>query len=146
MQHNESLNSLIDKASAIAGSDAALARLLGVQRQRVANWRNGNDTCSPEDCALLAGVAGVDPLAEMTRAMLRKHEGTPKGDRLMRVLGKPLQATGAALCSAGLAALAIFGTGTALPSNAHAFTVLHDVYNALRRKYGSARYNRYSNC
>lgn len=134
MQHNESLNSLIDKASAIAGSDAALARLLAVPRQRIANWRNGNDSCSPEDCALIASVAGIDPIQEMTRAMLRKHEGTPKGDRLMKVLGKPLQATGAAIASAGLSALVIFGSMMPSPVNA----AIHDVYRSLKRKNSSA--------
>jgi len=103
----EAVNLLIDKAKAIAGSDAALARTLGVVPQRIANWRNGSAGCSLEDQALLAAAAGLDPLQELARAAVRKHEGTEKGDRLMRVLGKASRLTGAVAGFAGAAALAI---------------------------------------
>lgn len=110
MEHLEALNVLIDKAKSITGSDAATARLVGVVPQRMANWRNGSATCSPEDQALIAAAAGLNAEQVALRAMVMKHEGTPKGDRLMKVLGKALLATGGALGSAGASAAAIFST------------------------------------
>lgn len=62
MKHLEELNLLIDKASAIAGSDYKLAKLVGAMPQNVSNWRHGQATCSPENRALLAAIAGLDPV------------------------------------------------------------------------------------
>lgn len=104
MTHLDSLNILIDKASAIAGSDYKLAQSLGVGRQVVSNWRHGRKTATPEDQVLLAGIAGLDVTPILARAIVEKHEGTAKGDRLMKVLGKALLATGGAIGSAGAAA------------------------------------------
>jgi DNA-binding transcriptional regulator YdaS (Cro superfamily) len=110
MTHLESLNLLIDKASAIAGSDYKLAQTLGVGRQVVSNWRHGRKTATPEDQVLIAGVAGLDVTPILARAIVEKHEGTAKGDRLMKVLGKALLATGAVIGSAGASAAAISST------------------------------------
>jgi DNA-binding transcriptional regulator YdaS (Cro superfamily) len=98
------LNILIDKASAIAGSDYKLAKLIGAAPQNVSNWRHGSASCSPENRALIAAVAGLDPVAELARAVVEKHAGTSKGDMLMKALGKGLLVTGVALASAGAAA------------------------------------------
>lgn len=108
MSDTKELNLLIDKARSIAGSDAALARSLGVLPQRLANWRNGSATCAPEDQALIASIAGLDPVAELARAVVRKHEGTAKGDALMKALGKASLLTGVALGSVGASAQQIF--------------------------------------
>lgn len=110
----QQLNLLIDKASAIAGSDSKLAATLGIQKQWLSNMRHGRKTATPEDRALLAMVAGLDPIAELARAMVQKHEGTKKGDLLMRALGKSSRATGAALVSVGAGALAIYGAAQVL--------------------------------
>ena len=104
MAANTELNILIDKASAIAGSDYRLAKMIGMTPQNVSNWRHGQASCSPENRALLAAVAGLDPVAELARATVEKHAGTSKGDMLMKALGKGLLATGVALASAGAAA------------------------------------------
>lgn len=101
MQQDAELISLMDQASAIAGSDAALARMLDRRHQDISDMRHGRKTATPEDCALFAMVAGLDPIAEMSRAMLRKHEGSRKGELLRKALGKPLLATGVAVASAG---------------------------------------------
>ncbi len=103
MQHLQTLNLLIDHAKKNAGSDSAVAKAIGVPIQHVSNWRHGRRTATPEDQALLAAVAGLDPVAEMARAMVAKYEGTPKGDKLMRALGKALPVIGAAIGSAGVA-------------------------------------------
>ena len=108
MQSLTELNALIDRAAAIAGSDYKLAQQLQVTRQTISNWRHGAAPCPVESQALIAHVAGLDPLAELARAVVRKHEGTAKGDMLMKALGKPLLAIGAVLGSAGAAAHQIF--------------------------------------
>jgi len=58
----------------------------------------------------MAHVAGLDPLAELARATVRKFEGDKKGDLLMRALGKASLATGAVLATAGANAQAIYST------------------------------------
>jgi hypothetical protein len=98
------LNELIDKAAEIAGSDNKLALRLGVSRQLVSNWRHGLKTCTPEDWALLAYIAGLDAEEALIRAVVAKHADTPKGERLLTALGKGLQVTGA------VASLAICGS------------------------------------
>lgn len=109
MEHISQLNLLIDKASAIAGSDYKLAKHLGIPGQHVSAWRHGKRTATPEDQALLAALAGLDATQVLARAMVEKHEGTRKGDMLMRALGKALLATGVAASSAGVSAQEIFG-------------------------------------
>ncbi len=110
MKHLDQLNELIDRASSIAGSDYKLAQALKIPRGHVSQWRHGKRTATPEDQAQLAGLAGLDAQAWLVRATLQKHEGTEKGDRLMKVLGKALLATGATVASAGASAAAIFGS------------------------------------
>ena len=85
---------LLDDAKKNSGSDAKTAKLLDVSITVISSWRNGYRTCSPEDVAQLADVAGMDGEKWLIRATLAKHEGTAKGDRLMKVLGKALAVTG----------------------------------------------------
>lgn len=110
MEHLQQLNELIDRAKAIAGSDYALSKSIGVSRQRISNWRHGHVPCPVEDQALIAAAAGLDPTEFLVRAVVQKHEGTEKGDRLMRVLGKSSLAIGVALAGVGAHAQAIFST------------------------------------
>ena len=102
------LSQLLDKSKDKTGSDYATAKAIGVPRQHLSNWRNGSRECSPEDVAQLAAVAGLEADKWLIRAVLAKHEGTAKGDRLIKALGKVLAATGAAVASSGAHALPIF--------------------------------------
>ena len=104
MQDTATINLLIDKARAIAGSDGKVAKALKVPATMVSDWRHGRRNPTPEDFALLAMVAQVDPLSELARATVQKHQGTAKGDMLMKALGKALLATGAVIGSAGASA------------------------------------------
>ena len=104
------LNTLIDKASEIVGNDAQLGKQLGFSRQKISDFRAGRQTATPEDQAILAAIAGLDPLQTLARAMVEKHEGTPKGDMLMRALGKALLVTGAVIGSSGASAAVIYGS------------------------------------
>lgn len=115
MQHIESLNFLIDAASKVAGSDGKLATRLGIPKQHVSQWRHGHKTATPEDQALLASVAGFDPVQTLARATVEKWEGKPKGDLLMRVLGKASRVTGAVIGFAGASALGIYSALTFSP-------------------------------
>ena len=117
MKHLDELNLLIDKASRIAGSDYKLAQLSGHTRSQISDWRHGRKPCPPEDQALIGAVAGLNAGQIALRALVEKHEGTPKGDRLMRVLGKALLVTGGTVVSAGANAAAIFSS---IPAPTHA--------------------------
>lgn len=108
MKHIESLNILIDKAAQIAGSDYRLAQVAGISRQQISDWRHGRKACPPADQALMAHVAGLDPVQVLARATVEAHEGKPKGDALMRALGKALPATGATVAFAGVVGLVTF--------------------------------------
>jgi DNA-binding transcriptional regulator YdaS (Cro superfamily) len=104
------INLLLDKAEEMCGKDYRTAKQLGVAPQLVCDWRAGRKNPQPEDIALIASVAGLDAEAWALRAMVEKHEGTAKGDRLMKAVGKALLVTGAGIGSAGAHAAAIFSS------------------------------------
>lgn len=82
----QELAELIDRASAVAGSDSKLAKLIDAHQPHISQWRSGAKPCPPGDVALMAEIAGLDPDEWMTRAVMAKYEGTPKGEKLMRAL------------------------------------------------------------
>lgn len=94
------LNLLIDKAASIAGSRYKLAKQLKVSTSNLYAWEKGK-ACPPGDIALMAAIAGYDPVQWLVRATLEKYEGTEKGDQLARALGKPSPATGEATALGG---------------------------------------------
>ena len=96
----------------MAGSDGKVAAAIGVPRTVLSDWRYGRKNAQPEDYALIAAVAQLDPLTEMARAAVRMHEGKPKGDALMKALGKALPAIGVGLGSAGAHAAEIGSRAT----------------------------------
>ena len=102
------LEELISRASDKAGSDYALAKMLDTTRQTVSDWRHNRKPCPIGDVALMAEVAGLKPEEWLARAVVAKYEGTAKGDKLYRALGKALGATGAALVSFGASTHPIF--------------------------------------
>lgn len=102
------LDQLLDRAKEKAGSDYALAKMLHVGRATVSQWRSGKRTCPVGDVVLLAEIAGLKSEEWAARAIVSQYEGTPKGDKLYRALGKALAATGAVLVSSGANAHQIF--------------------------------------
>lgn len=98
------LDQLIEKASTAAGSDYKLAALLEVPRQNLSAWKHGRKTCPVGDVALMAEIAGLKPEEWIARAVVKQYEGTSKGDKLFRALGKALAVTGAAIASSGASA------------------------------------------
>jgi DNA-binding transcriptional regulator YdaS (Cro superfamily) len=95
MSTDQNLLALIAKASEAVGSDAKLARAMGIAQQNISLWKSGERTCTPEDRARLAGFAKEDALQELVRATLEKTAGTLRGEQLRQVLGKWLHQTGA---------------------------------------------------
>lgn len=93
------LNKLIEKAASIVGSEAKLAKALGLPQPNISGWKSGQRTCTPEDRARLAGFAKEDAVQELVRATLEKTEGTLRGEQLRQVLGKWLARTGGVLHS-----------------------------------------------
>lgn len=51
----------IEKAAAIAGSQAKLAELLGEHKAHITNWKAGTRTCTIDKRIKLAQIAGLDP-------------------------------------------------------------------------------------
>lgn len=96
MQDTETLIDLIDKAAQAVGSEAKLAKAMGLPQSNISNWKAGDRTCTPEDRARLAGFAKEDALQELVRATLEKTAGTLRGEQLRQVLGKWLHQTGGA--------------------------------------------------
>lgn len=110
MNKPEYLVQLIDQASKEAGNDATLAKMLEVTPSMISQWRYGKKSCPVADQALMAEVAGLDAAAWHARATVAQYEGTSKGDKLYRALGKALAVTGGALVSSGANAQVIFST------------------------------------
>lgn len=109
MKHAEIL-SLLDAAKQQLGSDYKVCKALGISTSVISDWRHARKNPQPEDIALIAGLAGMDAATWALRALVEKHEGTPKGDRLMKAVGKAFLATGAAFAGAGANAAVIFGS------------------------------------
>lgn len=88
------LAKLIEKAESIAGGTRPLARLIGAEATHIHNWKAGTRTCTAEDRALLADVAGIDPMPEIAEALLERVAGKPKEARLRDVLRNRLNIVG----------------------------------------------------
>ena len=94
MSKNDLVISLLDRVKEKTSSDYKTAQALGVDRQVISDWRAGRKPAPPEEMAVLAHLAGLNPQEWLVRGTLAKHEGTPKGERLLSALGKVLLATG----------------------------------------------------
>lgn len=104
------ISALLDKAKERTGSDLKTAELLGIPHQHVSNWRHGHKNPQPEDHALVASLAGLDPEEALIRAVLEKHANKPKGERLLSVLGNVLLRTGAVATSLSFASAVLVTT------------------------------------
>ena len=80
-----SVQTLIDKASEICGSDAELARRMGIQRQNLGHMRAGRAPISPETIGVLCDIAHIDP-HESGRMALEAIVSHPKNASRAEVL------------------------------------------------------------
>lgn len=118
----EAINALLDAAKDKTGSDYKTAKLLGVTPAKVCDWRTDRQNAQPEDHALVAAIAGLDPEEALVRAVIAKHADKPKGERLLSALGNVLRRTGEAV-TLGFFGSAVLGmapkTAEAATSMAH---------------------------
>lgn len=104
----ETLRELIDRAAKEVGTKTELARQLGVNPQRVNDWRAGYRPCPPEVVAVIADIAGMPGEEWLVRATLWYAKEKPYFERLLQAVGKAWPRTGAATVTSSLcAALAL---------------------------------------
>lgn len=80
------LDQLITKAMRECGSDAALARRMGLQPSAIGRMRNGDLPAAVQEVLLLATIAGLEPEAWAARQMIWKYRDTPREQVLVREL------------------------------------------------------------
>jgi DNA-binding transcriptional regulator YdaS (Cro superfamily) len=90
MTPNKSVIDLLQKAVNVVGSEAELARVLGMTPPDISMWKSGKKGCTAADRARLAGIAKEDAVQELVRATLEKYEGSRRGEQLRTLLGKSL--------------------------------------------------------
>lgn len=88
------VETLIDKAAKNLGSQAALARELGVHRAQITNWKRGTHVCKADDLAAIGYFAGYNALNILAAATIKEAEGTAKGKVLEAALGKEIPGLG----------------------------------------------------
>jgi hypothetical protein len=120
---------LVERAAERAGSMNKLAKALHIAESAPRGWKALTRPFSPEDRMRVAAIAGDDAIAELARAMIAKHEGTPKGDQLRLLLGNVLRHSGAAVASVLLA----LGSLTFLPTPANAQAMVRALDTMCRR-------------
>ena len=91
---------LIDKAVEACGSQAELARKMGVYPTDITKLKTGERPLSPELAAELADLAGEDARNAVIEAIIERNASNRKGTLLKEILGKAL--------AAGVAAMLVF--------------------------------------
>lgn len=82
----------------MCGSDAALARRMGIYPADVSRLRAGKRPLSPELAAEIAEIAGEDARQAVIDAIIERNADSRKGALLREILGKGQAAGGAAMC------------------------------------------------
>ena len=82
----------------MCGSDAALARRMGIYPADVSRLRAGKRPLSPELAAEIAEIAGEDARQAVIDAIIERNADSRKGALLREILGKARAAGGAAMC------------------------------------------------
>lgn len=82
----------------MCGSDAALARRMGIYPADVSRLRAGKRPLSPELAAEIAEIAGEDARQAVIDAIIERNADSRKGALLREILGKARAAGGVAMC------------------------------------------------
>lgn len=82
----QALQTLIDKASKVCGSDTELARRLGIHKTLISHMRSGNRNVTPETAAKLAEILGGDTRLAAVNAVI----ASSKNRRVRKMLQQPL--------------------------------------------------------
>lgn len=88
----QALQTLIDKASNVCGSDTALAKRMGIHQPDIAAMRAGKRKISPVTAAELADIAGEDAREAAIAAVIESTRGTRREGAMREILGKALAA------------------------------------------------------
>jgi transcriptional regulator with XRE-family HTH domain len=120
--------SLIDKASAVCGSDAKLATRLGVSGALVSKWRNGSSTPNPVSIGKMAELTGTPLDQALLAPQLDALQASDEGRALIEKWRRGFLAGVVAITS-------IFGTdATAATVKVHQ-PVVNALYIVLSRLY-----------
>lgn len=124
---------LIDKASKNCGSDAALARKMGIYPADVSNLRAGKRALSPELAAEIAEIAGEDARQAVIDAVIERNLGTKKGSVLKEILGKVLAAGGVAVLAFFYSGDSISAMKSIAKNDLTIYDSIHRIYSNIRR-------------
>jgi len=106
------LQTLIDKAVKVCGSDQALADRIGIARPNVSLMRKGKRPISPATAVELADIAGEDAKQAALDAVIESVKGTRREEVIKAILGKELAAGAAAVLAISYKEGSILGTET----------------------------------
>ena len=124
------LKSVVDKGAEVCGSQANLARQLGVTPQRLDDWKRGRVPITPESAAKMGLLAGLD--GEQVRMLAAQVIiDNPKNEGSREVLRR---AFFGAILTGAVGILLLFGnTSNAYAAHADNFTVYTScVYSAYK--------------
>lgn len=117
---------LIDKASKACGSDAALARRMGIYPADVSNLRAGKRPLSPELAAEIADIAGEDARQAVIDSIIERNAASKKGPILREILGKAL--------AAGVAGMLVFSySGDSISATEKIANNAGSIYKSIHR-------------
>jgi len=123
-------DSLIDRAIVLCGSEAKLARELGISRPYMNLLKQRKRPLTPEIAGILAEMLGEDIAACILAATLESMPHTPRGDRVKLALEK-------AFLAGAVATFATFATSvSAQVSDSPCYQAVNNLYivsNGLRQ-------------
>lgn len=113
------LSQLIERASAVTGSDYSLAKSLGVGRQQVSDWKHGRVACPVDIWASMAAIAGLDPV-EALEAGITRGLSDERAENLRKALDMalPQRLLKRAQTACLAVAISLAGSGSPTPANA----------------------------
>lgn len=112
----QALKSLIDKASKVCGSDAALAVRLGVKPSVISMLRK-NRSITPATAAELADIAGEDARQAAIDAIIEGTKGTRREGVMQEILGKAVAAGVAGVLAFSYNGDSIYSNQTTIKNN-----------------------------
>ena len=88
MSKPDYLDQLINRAAKECGSDAALAKRMGLQPSALGRYRNGELAAAVQEVFLIATIAGLEPEAWAARHIVWKYSETPRGPIVAEIVAK----------------------------------------------------------
>jgi DNA-binding transcriptional regulator YdaS (Cro superfamily) len=129
----QSIQTLIDRAAEACGSDAELARRLGVGRSMVANMRAGRTPVPLAVAGEMALLAGIDPLRAIQAVAMQELGKTERGQKVRAAIEKAFLVLALAICCFFADDSSAHGTSTN-PAGCSVLSeqIAHRIYMAVR--------------